>query len=113
WVGHATMRRAMGSSAANDAGLRLSLIGVTHRDPAEPARVLATLRRERPARILVEMSRASLEYRLGPGRARAARIRGLLATIDPASARAREARDLLAVLAIPGEVRAAMRHVAE
>lgn len=105
------MRRAMGSSAPREE--KLLLIGVTHRDPREPRRVLGLLRRARPSRILVELSRASLEYRLGPGRARAARIRDLLERTDPATPRAREAQELLAVLALPGELRAALKYAGE
>lgn len=78
-----------------------------------PRRLLALLRRERPALVLVEMSPASLLYRLGAGRRRAEAIRARLAGTPEGAGRAREARDLLSVLALPGELRAALRYAGE
>lgn len=60
--------------------------------------------------VILEASRASIAYRRGPGAAWRREIEPLLAATEPASARAAEARDLLSVLALPVEVRAALRH---
>jgi hypothetical protein len=92
---------------------RLTLVGVTHRTRSLEARVLAILRRERPVRVLIEMSRASLAFRRGPGRIERRAIRALLARTDPGTPRAAEARELLAILALPPELRAARRYVRE
>lgn len=85
-------------------GASLILVGVTHRDPRGYARLLRLLRRERPDRVSVEVSRASVEYRRGPGRAK----RRLLAGTP-----GREARELRAALRMPFEVRAARAYARE
>jgi len=89
------------------------LVGVHHRDRRLLARLEALLFHARPERVVLEMSPASLAYRRGAGRARVKALRALLAETDPASARARDARDLLSVLALPVECKAALRYARE
>jgi hypothetical protein len=90
----------------------LILVGVAHRDPRGFAKLLALLRRERPDRVSLEVSRASLRYRRGAGAGKRRRLAAALARLAPGPLRD-EARELLAALRVPFEVRAARAYARE
>lgn len=91
----------------------LILVGVAHRDPAGHRRLLALLRRERPDRVALEVSRASLLYRRGEGARKRRAIAREAARFPPGAPLREEAREIRAVLRLPFEVRAARDYARE
>jgi len=90
---------------------RVLLIGVVHRDPDGYRRLLSLLRREEPERVTVELSPHSVRWRRGPGRALARALRAVAAGEN--AAEAPRVRELLAVLRLPFEYRAARAYCRE
>src|SRR5437870_4461600 len=79
----------------------LTLVGAPHRDPAGYRRLLALLRREKPDRVSVEVSRASLRYRRGAGASRRRAIAREASRFPPGAPLREEAREVAAVLRLP------------